>query len=103
MKRGYSRMVPVTAHRSRTFPDTWGLSPEIPTSTSANAETQPFFTNYTCGLCLLTSSRQSAEGEGTDYMMASKSDAMRQLGYKRNDSHDILLSQAVIMLKARTQ
>lgn len=48
---------------------------------------------------LVLGHRQSPTGEGTDYMMASESIALKQLGYKKEDIQDILPGQAVIIQK----
>lgn len=48
---------------------------------------------------LVLGERPSPSGEGMDYMMASESVALRQLGYKREEIHDILPGEAVIIPK----
>jgi amidophosphoribosyltransferase len=48
---------------------------------------------------LVLGSRPSLTGEGIDYMMASESVALKQLGYKQKDIVDILPGQAVIIQK----
>ena len=48
---------------------------------------------------LVLGSRLSSNGEGMDYMLASESVALRQLGYKRESIQDILPGQAVIIPK----
>lgn len=46
-------------------------------------------------------SRPSGNGTGMDYMMASESVALKQLGYKQKDIIDILPGQAVIIQKGQ--
>lgn len=48
---------------------------------------------------LVLGSRPSGNGPGMDYMMASESVALKQLGYKQKDIIDILPGQAVIIQK----
>lgn len=50
---------------------------------------------------LVLGSRPSMDGGGVDYMLASESVALRQLGYKRKDIHDVLPGQAVIIQKGK--
>ena len=44
-------------------------------------------------------SRLSASGEGSDYMMASESVALQQLGFRRSNMQDVLPGQALIIQK----
>lgn len=48
---------------------------------------------------LILGSRPLSGGRGTDYMLASESVALQQLGYKRKDMQDILPGQAVVIQK----
>ena len=67
--------------------------------TSTNAEPQPFIATNPCGIRFAHVLAPIANGEGMGYMMASKSVALRELGYKRSDIQDILLSQTGIILE----
>ena len=48
---------------------------------------------------IVVGSRLSSSGEGRDYMMASESVALEQLGFKKSQMHDVLPGQAVIIQK----
>lgn len=50
---------------------------------------------------LVLGSRQNSSGNGMDYMMASESVALRQLGYKRSEIRDVLPGEAIIIPKGR--